>query len=51
MFLQFLRLDGKAFHTADPAWEEARPPTHVLSQEVREGLAFGLCFSTLLSCS
>ena len=24
MFLQFLRLDGKAFHTVGPAWEKTR---------------------------
>ena len=26
MFLQFLRLDGKAFHTVGPAWKKARSP-------------------------
>ena len=26
MFLQFLRLDGKAFHTVGPAWKNARSP-------------------------
>ena len=26
MLLQFLRLDGKAFHTVGPAWKKARSP-------------------------
>ena len=26
MFLQFLSLDGKAFHTVGPAWKKARSP-------------------------
>ena len=26
MFIQFLRLDGKAFHTVGPVWKKARSP-------------------------
>ena len=36
MFLQFLRLDGKAFHTVGPAWKKARSPKASLPCQLRD---------------